>query len=130
MAEFARLPTVIQRAVTSHMTPEEEVLFCFIAGSLVFSSGDYVIITDARVLILDIRTIGHLDASYVNVQCDLSFDAILSVQYERCLHHWLFHQMTIKIQVHDRIYLIKNAGYRDGKCAVDLINKLCRVYHD
>ena len=130
MAEFARFPAAIQHTVAEYIASDEDVLLCFVAGSPMFSTGDYVVITNARVLILEERRIGPMGSPYVNVQCNLSCPTILSVECERLLRHWLFHQMTLKLAVPGRTYLIRNVSFGDGKKAATLLERLREAPHD
>ena len=68
MAVFEYLPAQIRRAAKENMSQDEQVRMCFVGGSSLFASKDYVVITSGRVLVMDERTIGALDKSYVNIK--------------------------------------------------------------
>ena len=94
-----------------------------------FSGGDYVILTDRRILMMDERPFGSLSASYVNIQWDIPLDRILSIETERRLWHRLFYQMTLKIQVDDRVYVVHNVSYREGQKALGFIEQAQEMCH-
>ena len=52
MVVFSELPAQIRKAVQGNILPDEQIKMCFLAGSLLFSSKDYVVITSRRVLVM------------------------------------------------------------------------------
>jgi len=92
MAQFELLPSEIQRVARNHLSEDEEVKMCFVAGSLMFSSPDYVIITTERILVLDQRNLGSLSVSYVNVQWDVLIVNIIKVDLSRSFRNKILAQ--------------------------------------
>lgn len=121
MKEYQHLPQNIKKAVDSHLSEGEVIQFFLLAGKSMFSSPDYVFITDKRVLMLDVRTIGHLTTSYVNVKTDLLFSEIKSVELNRSFKNKLFGQANIKIDIEDYKYSINGANRKAAKQALELI---------
>lgn len=122
MKEYRHLPPKIKDKVESCMAEEEEIQVFFLAGKPMFSSPDYVFITTKRVLIIDIRTIGHLTESYINVKSDLLFSEIKSVDLSRTFKNKLFRQANLKIDIDGYKHLIKGANYEVTKKALKLIS--------
>jgi len=121
MKEYQNLPQNIKDAVESHLSEEEEIQVFFLAGKPMFSSPDYVFITNKRVLMLDIRTIGHLTVSYVNVKSDLPFSKIKSVELNRTFKNKLVGEANLGIDIEGYRYLINGANYKVAKKALELI---------
>lgn len=122
MKEFRHLPQSVKDAVESRIEEEEEIQLFFLAGKPMFSSPDYVFITTERVLIIDIRTIGHLTESYVNVKSDLLFSEIKSVKLNRTFKNKLFRQANLEIDIDGYKHLIKGANCKVAKKALKLIS--------
>ena len=99
MAVFERLPVQIRKAVRERMSQGERVKMCFLAGSLLFSSKDYVVITSRRVLVIDERTIGCLGRSYVNVRDNVPIDEITSVDISRTFMNKVLGQASMGLQI-------------------------------
>lgn len=124
MAQFERLPSEIQETVKAHLLADEEIKMCFLAGSSVSLGPDYVIITSKRILVLNIRSLGSLNTSYVNVRCDVPLANIAKIDIARSIRNKLFGQTNIGIQIDGYKYLINNVSNRDAKQAVELLSSL------
>jgi len=124
MAQFELLPSEIQRVAKNHLSEDEEVKMCFLAGSLMFSSPDYVIITTERILVLDERNLGSLNISYVNVQCDVLILNIIKIDLNRSFMNKILAQANLCIQTDGYKYLINNISRRDAKQAFKIISAL------
>jgi len=121
MKDYQSLPKRIKDAVESKLSEKEKIKFFFLAGKPMFSSPDYVFITDKRLLTIDIRTIGHLTSSYVNVKTNLLLSEVKSVKLERSLKCKIFGQANLQIDVEGYKYLINGANFKSAKQALELI---------
>ena len=126
MAEFRHFPEQIRKTALENMLPDEEVKMCFIAGTSMSSSKDYVIVTSKRVLVLDERTIGYLGKYYVNVKENVPIDQIYSVDITRSFMNRLLGQASMGLQIDRYKYLINNGNIGDIRKAEKLINELMR----
>ena len=124
MAVFERLPDRIRKAVQDRILQNEEVKMCFLAGSSLDSSKDYVIITSQRVLVIDERILGSLGSSYVNIRDDISIDKITSIDITRTFKNKLLGQSSMGLQVDKYKYLINDGGKKEIELAVKLINDI------
>jgi len=124
MAQFELLPPEIQRVARKRLATDEEVKMCFLAGSLMFSSPDYVIITTERILMLDKRNLGSLSISYVNVLCDVLIANIIKIDLSRSFKNKILGQANLCIQTDGYKHLINNVSNRDAKRAVKLLPAL------
>lgn len=127
MAVFERLPEQIRRAVQQNMSENEQVKMCFVAGSLLFSSKDYVVITSRRVLVMDERTMGTLGRAYVNIKENVPIDQITSVDISRTFMNRLLGQSNMGLQVEQYKYLINNGSKREIAAAAELIADLAHL---
>ena len=124
MAQFELLPSEIQKVAKKSLATDEEVKMCFLAGSLMFSSPDYVIITTERILVLDERNLGSLSISYVNVLCDVLVANIIKINLSRSFKNKIFGQANLYVQTDGCKHLINNVSSRDAKQAVKLLSAL------
>ena len=95
MAVFERLPFQIRKAVQENISQGEKIHTCLVAGSSMFSSKDYVVITSKRVLVMDERNIGFLGNSYVNIKENVIIDQITSVDISRTFLNTLLGQSNM-----------------------------------
>jgi hypothetical protein len=123
MAQFELLPTDIQAAVKAHIIPDEKIKMCFLAGS-VFLGPEYVVITSRRIIVMNVRNIGSLSESYVNVRCDVPFTDITKINTDRSFKNKLLGQTNISIQINGYEYLINNANRREANQALELLSSL------
>ena len=124
MAVFEYLPVQIRRAVQENTSQDEQIEMCFVAGTSLFSSKDYVVITSRRVLVMDERTIGCLGRSYVNVRENIPIDQIISVDISRSFMNKLLWQSSMGLQVERYKYLINSGSKKEIEAAAELINDL------
>ena len=127
MAVFERLPVQIRKAVRERMSQGEQVKMCFLAGSSMLSSKDYVVITSRRVLVMDERTIGCLGRSYVNVRDNVSIDEITSVDISRTFMNRILGQANMGLQIDRYKYLISNGAKKEIEAAAGLISELAHL---
>lgn len=123
MAQFNLLPTNIQEAVKAHLISDEEIKMCFLAGS-VFLGPEYVVITSKRILVMNVRNIGSLSKSYVNVRCDVPFANITKINTNRSFKNKLLGQTNISIQIDGYEHLINNANSQEANQAFELLSSL------
>ncbi len=127
MAVFEYLPVQIRKAVLDNMSQDEQVEMCFLAGSAMFSSRDYVVITSRRVMVMDERTIGCLGRAYVNVRENVLIDQITSVDISRTFINKLLGQASMGLQADRYKYLIKNGSRKEIQAAAELITDLAHL---
>ncbi len=127
MAVFEYLPVQIRKAVLENMSQDEQVEMCFLAGSSMFSSRDYVVITSRRVMVMDERTIGCLGRAYVNVRENVLIDQIISVDISRTFMNKLLGQASMGLQADRYKYLIKNGSRKEIEAAAELIADLAHL---
>ena len=127
MAVFEYLPAQIRRTVKENISQDEQVKMCFVAGSSLFSSKDYVVITSRRVLVMDERTIGCLGRSYVNIRENIPIDQITSVDISRSFVNKLLWQSNMGLQVERYRYLINSGSKKEIEAAAELINGLAHL---
>lgn len=127
MAIFEYLPEQIKKAVLGHISKDEQIKMCFIAGSSLISDKDYVVITNKRVMVMDERNLGYLGKSYVNIKEDVSIDQITSIEVSSTFRNKLFRQLNMNLQVDRYTYLIKNGDMNEIKKAVALIKGLAGI---
>ncbi|MGQ9609734.1 MAG: hypothetical protein ACUVWN_10540 [bacterium] len=127
MAIFEYLPEQIKKAVLEHISKDEQIKMCFIAGSSLISDKDYVVITNKRVMVMDERNLGYLGKSYVNIKEDVSIDQITSIEVSSTFRNKLFRQLNMNLQVDRYTYLIKNGDMNEIKKAVALIKGLAGI---
>jgi len=127
MAVFERLPVQIRRAAKENMSQDEQVKMCFLAGSSMFASKDYVVITSRRVLVMDERTIGCLGRSYVNVKENVSIDQINFIDISRSFVDRLLGQSSMGLQIERYKYLIKNGSKKEIEAAAELVANLAHL---
>ena len=123
MAQFELLPIEIQKTVKAHLLADEEIKMCFLAGAVLLGP-EYVVITSKRIIMLDVRNIGSLSQSYVNVKFDVPFSSITKIDTNRSFKNKLLGQTNISIQINGYKYLINNANNRDANQAVKLLSSL------
>ncbi len=127
MAVFEYLPVQIRKAVLDNMSQDEQVEMCFLAGSAMFSSRDYVVITSRRVMVMDERTIGCLGRAYVNVRENVLIDQITTVDISRTFINKLLGQASMGLQADRYKYLIKNGSRKEIQAAAELITDLAHL---
>jgi len=127
MAVFSELPAQIRKTVQGNILPDEQIKMCFLAGSLLFSSKDYVVITSRRVLVMDERTIGTLGKAYVNVKENVPIDEITEVDISRTFMSKMLGQASMGMQIDGYKYLIKNGSRKEIEAAAELINNLSHL---
>jgi hypothetical protein len=127
VAVFEYLPVQIRKAVQENMSQDEQVEMCFLAGSSMFSSRDYVVITSRRVMVMDERTIGCLGRAYVNVRENVLIDQITSVDISRTFRSKLLGQANMGLQADRYKYLIKNGSRKEIEAAAELITDLAHL---
>jgi hypothetical protein len=127
MADFERLPVQIRRAVQENISQDEQIKMCFVAGSSMFSSKDYVVVTSRRALVMDERTIGCLGRSYVNIKENVPIDQITSVDISRTFINRLLGQSSMGLQVEGYKYLINNGSKKEIEAAAELISDLAHL---
>ena len=127
MVVFSELPAQIRKAVQGNILPDEQIKMCFLAGSLLFSSKDYVVITSRRVLVMDERTIGTLGKAYVNVKENVPIDEITEVDISRTFMSKMLGQASMGMQIDGYKYLIKDGSRKDIEAAAELINNLSHL---
>ncbi len=121
MAEFQSLPSRIQDAAQSQFARNEQVRLCILGRSNLLSP-DFVIITSNRVLVLDERSMGNLNASYANIRFNLPFPQITAIKLERRLKHLIFGQAYLEIEMGRNRYIVNNLNYGEAKRAMMLIS--------
>ena len=124
MVEFHQLPSRIQEATQAELSADERVRLCMLGRSNLLNP-DFVVITSNRVLVLEERQMGSLNASYINIRCSLSFSQITGIKLDRSLKRRIFGQAALEIKVNGDKHLINNISYRDAKHAMALISS-CR----
>ncbi len=127
MAVFEYLPVQIRKAVLDNMSQDEQVEMCFLAGSAMFSSRDYVVITSRRVMVMDERTIGCLGRAYVNVRENVLIDQITTVDISRTFINKLLGQASMGLQADRYKYLIRNGSRKEIQAAAELITDLAHL---
>jgi hypothetical protein len=127
MAQFELLPEEIQKSVKAHLLAGENVKMCFLAGS-VFLGPEYVVITSKRIIVLNVRSIGTLSQSYVNVRCDIPFAKITKINTNRSFKNKLLGQTNISIRVNGYEHFINNTNKREASRAVELLFSLLSEY--
>jgi len=127
MAVFSELPAQIRKAVQGNILPDEQIKMCFLAGSLLFSSKDYVVITSRRVLVMNEKTIGALGKAYVNVKENVPIDEITEVDISRTFMSKMLGQASMGMQIDGYKYLIKDGSRKEIEAAVELINNLSHL---
>ena len=127
MADFNRLPAQIRKAVQDNISQDEQIKMCFLAGTSMFSSKEYVVITSRRVLVMDERTIGCLSRSYVNVKKNVLIDEINSIDVSSTLMGRLLGQSNMGLQTDGYKYLINNGNGKEIKAAAELIAELAHL---
>ena len=127
MAVFSELPAQIRKTVQGNILPDEQIKMCFLAGSLLFSSKDYVVITSRRVLVMNERTIGALGKAYVNVKENVPIDEITEVDISRTFMSKMLGQANMGMQIEGYKYLIKDGSRKDIEAAAELINNLSHL---
>lgn len=127
MAVFEYLPVQIRKAALENMSQDEQVEMCFLAGSSMFSSRDYVVITSRRVMVIDERTIGCLGRAYVNVRENVLIDQITSVDISRTFMNKMLGQASMGLQADRYKYLIKNGSRKEIEAAAELIADLAHL---
>ena len=120
MADFHRLPSRIQEAAQAELSVDEQIRLCTLGRSSLLAP-DFVVITSSRVLVLEERQMGSLNASYINIRCNLLFSQITGVKLDQSLKHRIFGQAALEIEVNGDKYLINNISYRDAKHAMTLM---------
>jgi hypothetical protein len=127
VAVFEYLPVQIRKAVLENMSQDEQVEMCFLAGSSLFSSRDYVVITSRRVMVMDERTIGCLGRAYVNVRENVLIDQITLVDISRTFMNKMLGQASMGLQADRYKYLIKNGSRKEIEAAAELITDLAHL---
>jgi len=127
VAVFEYLPMQIRKVVQENISQDEQVEMCFLAGSSMFSSRDYVVITSRRVMVMDERTIGCLGRAYVNVRENVLIDQITSVDISRTFMSKLLGQANMGLQADRYKYLIKNGNRKEIEAAAELIADLAHL---
>lgn len=127
MAVFEYLPAQIRRAARENISQDEPIKMCFVAGTSLFSSKDYVVITSRRVLVMDERTIGCLGRSYVNIKENVPMDQITSIDISRTFMDILLGQSSMGLQIEGYKYLINNGSKKEVKAAAELITNLAHL---
>lgn len=124
MAEFECFPEHIRKAVLEHILPDENVEMCFIAGSSLSFSKDFVIITSKRVMVVDERTMGYLGKLYVNIKENVLIENIESIEIYKSPINRLFGQASMGLKVDRYKYLINNGSAGEINKAFKLINEI------
>jgi hypothetical protein len=127
MAVFERLPAQIRRVVEENMLQDEQIKMCLIAGSSMFSSRDYVVITSRRVLVMDERTLGCLGRSYVNLRENVPIDQITQVDITRTFANKLLGRSSMGLQIERYKYLINNGDKKEIEAAAKLVSDLAHL---
>lgn len=127
MVVFSELPAQIRKAVQGNILPDEQIKMCFLAGSLLFSSKDYVVITSRRVLVMNERTIGALGKAYVNVKENVPIDEITEVDISRTFMSKMLGQASMGMQIDGYKYLIKDGSRKEIEAAAELVNNLSHL---
>lgn len=124
MAEFQYFPENIQKTVLEHISHNERIEMCFIAGSSLSSDRDYVIITPIRIIIIDERPMGYLGRSYVNIKSEVTIKDIGSITVYKTFVGRLFGLSSMQLEAEGYKYIIRNGNSVDIDHAVKLIQKL------
>ena len=127
MAVFEHLPARIRKAVLENISQDEQIKMCFVAGSSMFSSKDYIVITSRRVLVMDERTIGCLGRSYVNIKENVPIDQISFIDISRSFVDRLLGQSSMGLQIERYKYLIKNGSKKEIEAAAELVANLAHL---
>lgn len=127
MVVFSELPAQIRKAVQGNILPDEQIKMCLLAGSSLFASRDYVVITHRRVLVMDERTIGTLSKAYVNVKGNVPIDEITEVDISRTFMNKLLGQATMGMQIEGYKYLINSGSKKEIDAAAELVNNLANL---
>ena len=127
MAVFEHLPARIRKAVRENISQDEQIKMCFVAGSSMFSSKDYIVITSRRVLVMDERTIGCLGRSYVNIKENVPIDQISFIDISRSFVDRLLGQSSMGLQIERYKYLIKNGSKKEIEAAAELVANLAHL---
>jgi hypothetical protein len=85
-------------------------------------------ITSKRIIVLNVRSIGTLSQSYVNVRCDIPFAKITKINTNRSFKNKLLGQVNISIRVNGSEHFINNANKREASRAIELLFSLLSEY--
>ena len=96
---------------------------CFLAGAVLLGP-EYVVITSKRIIMLDVRNIGSLSQSYVNVKFDAPFSSITKIDTNRSFKNKLLGQTNISIKINASKHLINNVSNQEANRAVELLSSL------
>ena len=124
MAEFEYFPEHIRKKIVEHISQDEKIKMCFIAGSSLAFNKDFVVITSKRVLVVDERTMGSLGKLYVNIKEDVPIEDIESIEIYRSPMNRLIGQASMGLKVDRYKYLINNGNAGEIKKAIQLINEI------
>ena len=127
MAEFEQLPERIRKTAQGHISPDEQIKMCLVAGSSLASSRDYVVITSRRVLVMDERVLGNLGKTYINVKEDVPIDQITEVRISRTFMNKLLGQSSMGLRVEQYEYLVNDGSKKEIESAAELITSLARL---
>ena len=127
MADYRELPAQIRKAVQANISPDEQIKMCFVSGSSLFASKDYVVITSRRVLVMDERTIGALGKAYVNIKENVPVDEITEVDISRTFMNKLLGQASMGMETDGYKYLINNGSKKDIEAAAELVDNLVNL---
>lgn len=124
MAEFEYFPQHIRKKIVEHISQDEKIKMCFIAGSSLAFNKDFVVITSKRVLVVDERTMGSLGKLYVNIKEDVLIEDIESIEIYRSPMDRLIGQASMGLKVDRYKYLINNGNAGEIKKAIQLISEI------
>ena len=124
MAEFEYFPQHIRKKIVEHISQDEKIKMCFIAGSSLAFNKDFVVITSKRVLVVDERTMGSLGKLYVNIKEDVLIEDIESIEIYRSPMNRLIGQASMGLKVDRYKYLINNGNAGEIKKAIQLISEI------
>ncbi|MEK7398935.1 MAG: hypothetical protein AAB116_18530 [Candidatus Poribacteria bacterium] len=124
MAEFEYFPQHIRKKIVEHISQDEKIKMCFIAGSSLAFNKDFVVITSKRVLVVDERTMGSLGKLYVNIKEDVPIEDIESIEIYRSPMDRLIGQASMGLKVDRYKYLINNGNAGEIKKAIQLISEI------
>ena len=127
MAEFDLLPERIKGVISKMLNPGEGVRMCFIAKGSLSASRDFIVMTDARVFIIDERRMGGW--VYANVKGDIPISDIIGIEVRRKLRDKVLGQSSLSLKLEGREYLIDRASSREVKRALEIITSIMGAHH-
>lgn len=125
MIEFDLLPERVKGIILRMLSPEERVKMCLIAKGTLSTFRDFIVITDARVFIIDERRMGGW--VYANVKGNIPIADIIGIEVRRKLWDRVLGQSSLSLKLEGYEYLIDKAPSREIKRAFKLITSIMQT---